>query len=50
MTKIILLSIFGTIFGSVIGTFIGIPIGLMLAKIFCWLWEKVGFHKDENGG
>ena len=50
MTKIILLSIFGTIFSSVIGTLIGIPIGLMLAKFFCWLWEKVEFHKDENGG
>ena len=50
MTKIILLSIFGTIFSSVIGTLIGIPIGLMLAKFLCWLREKVGFNKDENGG
>ena len=48
MTKIILLSIFGTIFGSVIGTLIGIPIGLMLAKFLCWLWEKVGFYKDSK--
>ena len=50
MTKIILLSIFGTIFGSVIGTLIGFPIGLMLGKFLRWLWEKVGFHKDKNGG
>ena len=49
MTKIILLSL-ATIFGTVIGTLIGFPIGLMLGKFLCWLWEKVKFHKDENGG
>ena len=27
-----------------------VAIGLMLGKFLCWLWEKVGFHKDENGG